>query len=86
MGFCRMASFDHSRSVEYKPGLCEWDQIANSPAMSFRDRYIGCGNEATINAGSTGNGNFHVCESCSNLKRFARLKKRPLSSWKATNV
>lgn len=73
-----MADFDNARSVAYKPGLCEWDPVTDSQAMTFRNRYVGCGNEATVATGTVFKNNYHVCESCSKLRRFARLKKRPL--------
>lgn len=52
---------------------CEWNPTAS------RGRYENeaeCSNNATICVGQ--NGKWHLCESCSKLPVFKRLKKKPL--------
>jgi len=75
-----MFSFDNSRAIAYKSGLCEWDPVTDSTAMSLRDKYVGCGNDATVATGTANRNNCHLRESCADLKRFARFKKRPLKT------
>lgn len=74
-----MTDFDHSRAIAYKAGICEWDPVTDSPAMVNRNKYTGCGGNASLAVGTAHGNNYHVCESCANLKRFARFKKRPLN-------
>lgn len=74
-----MTDFDHSRATPYKSGLCEWDPVTDSPAMSLRDKYVGCGNNHTVAVGC-GKNSLLLCESCAELPRFRRRKKRPITS------
>ena len=57
--------------------LCEWNPEKNTDAVSLADGtgYEGCGKEATVSVGS-GMNNYHLCDSCAELPRFNRFKKR----------
>ncbi len=51
-------------------GPCEWNPFTNLPATSPH----GCPNEATVALGAKGE--WHLCEQCAALPRFARYRVR----------
>lgn len=64
------------------PELCEWNPRRDCAALVGD----GCQNEATLSVGR-GKDNWHLCESCANLPRFARKKHRvPLRREEATDA
>lgn len=58
-----------------KQEMCEWNPDAGRAAFSNEQGHA----PATILVGR-GSPNWHLCESCAALPRFARYKKRPLRS------
>lgn len=60
------------------PSACEWDPENNRPAQYIPGKgpegYSGCKNPATVVLGS--HTTWRLCEECSHLPRFSRLRKR----------
>ncbi len=54
---------------------CEWNPDSNCAAWATDAHHRAT--LATVSVGR-GVGNFHVCDSCASLPRFARFKRRPL--------
>ena len=70
-----MADFDHSRAIPSKSGLCEWDPVTDSYAMTLRDKYVGCGAPHAVVVGC-GKNSLLLCEKCAALPIFSRRRKR----------
>lgn len=65
------------KPIQPSPGLCEWDPANNRPASGVPgqpETYTGCPNAATLSVGVKEN--WRLCEPCSQLPRFARLRRR----------
>lgn len=56
------------------PELCEWNPVADEPAVLDGKQHIGCANEATLSVGRVHN--WHLCSSCADLPKFKRMTKR----------